>query len=144
MKVYNEEKTFILTEYDLSKGYLKQDKIFVATHPQTSSDNGLFHYETIGVYPNGGKSIKKVWDKKPTKKVDAYDEYEDIMVYVPFSEKQLAEMEIVDLKSKLNNSDYKAIKFAEGIISETEYLSIKSERQNWRNRINELQSLYGL
>lgn len=44
------------------------------------------------------------------------------------------------LKQLLTNSDYKAIKYAEGLINEEEYASIKEERQNWRNEINELEN----
>ena len=39
----------------------------------------------------------------------------------------------------LANSDYKALKYAEGQISETEYAEIKAFRQSMRDRINELQ-----
>ena len=46
---------------------------------------------------------------------------------------------IRDLKLKLSNTDYKAIKYAEGFISEDDYKSIKEERQGYRDRINELE-----
>ena len=46
---------------------------------------------------------------------------------------------IRDLKLKLSNTDYKAIKYAEGFISEDDYKSIKQERQGYRDRINELE-----
>ena len=39
----------------------------------------------------------------------------------------------------LANSDYKALKYAEGQISETEYAEIKEFRQSMRDKINELQ-----
>lgn len=48
--------------------------------------------------------------------------------------------EIEALKVKLAESDYKAIKFAEGWLSEAEYAPIKAERQELRQRINELES----
>lgn len=48
--------------------------------------------------------------------------------------------EIKELKEKLFNTDYQAIKFAEGLISEEEYAPIKEERQSWRDRINELEA----
>lgn len=47
---------------------------------------------------------------------------------------------IRDLKSQLQESDYKAIKFVEGQLSATDYVPIKLERQNLRNRIKELES----
>lgn len=47
--------------------------------------------------------------------------------------------EIAKLKDKLQKTDYKAIKFAEGLISEEEYAPIKEQRQAWRNEINKLE-----
>ena len=37
------------------------------------------------------------------------------------------------LKKKLSDTDYKAIKYAEGLISEEEYAPIKTERQHLRD-----------
>lgn len=48
--------------------------------------------------------------------------------------------EIKELKQRLLDTDYQAIKYAEGQISEEEYQPIKEERQAWRDRINELES----
>lgn len=45
------------------------------------------------------------------------------------------------LKKKLADTDYKAIKYAEGLISEEDYASIKAERQALRDKINELELL---
>ena len=50
-------------------------------------------------------------------------------------------LEIQQLKKALSDTDYKAIKYAEGQISESEYASVKAERQGYRDRINELEAL---
>lgn len=50
------------------------------------------------------------------------------------------EQEIEILKQKLKDTDYKAIKYAEGQLTEEEYASTKAERQGWRDRINELEA----
>ena len=50
------------------------------------------------------------------------------------------EVEIARLKEELNQADYKAIKYAEGWISEEDYKIIKEDRQRIRNRINELEN----
>ena len=39
----------------------------------------------------------------------------------------------------LNESDYKAIKHSEGLIPEDEYAETKAMRQEYRNKINELE-----
>lgn len=49
--------------------------------------------------------------------------------------------EIVELKKYLSDTDYKAIKFAEGEITESDYQEDKSQRHDARVRINELESL---
>ena len=49
-------------------------------------------------------------------------------------------LEIEVLKLELRESDYKAIKYAEGLISEEDYKDIKEARQRIRNRINELEN----
>ena len=47
--------------------------------------------------------------------------------------------EIAELKAKLAATDYQAIKYAEGALSAEEYEPIKASRQEWRDRINELE-----
>ena len=49
--------------------------------------------------------------------------------------------EIVELKKYLFDTDYKAIKFAEGELTESDYQEVKSQRHDARVRINELESL---
>ena len=46
---------------------------------------------------------------------------------------------IASLKRLLAESDYKAIKYAEGFIPEDEYAPIKAQRQAWRDEINSLE-----
>jgi hypothetical protein len=50
-------------------------------------------------------------------------------------------LEITQLKKALSDTDYKAIKFAEGQISEEDYASVRAERQGYRDRINYLEGL---
>ena len=49
--------------------------------------------------------------------------------------------EIAELKIKLEKTDYKVLKYVEGVLSDEEYIPLKEERQNYRNRINELEGL---
>ena len=53
------------------------------------------------------------------------------------------EEEIAELKAKLASTDYQAIKYAEGVLSEEEYADMKAQRQLWRDRINELEAIIG-
>lgn len=47
----------------------------------------------------------------------------------------------VSFKDSLTASDYKALKYIDGLYTEEEYTVIKAERQGYRDRINELASL---
>lgn len=51
---------------------------------------------------------------------------------------------ISELKQKLFETDYQAIKYAEGLITTSEYIEIKQQRQEWRDEINALQQEYNL
>ena len=44
-----------------------------------------------------------------------------------------------ELHNNLIATDYKALKYAEGVISEEEYASVKLLRQSWRNEINKIE-----
>ena len=53
---------------------------------------------------------------------------------------QAINREISELKKKLFDTDYKAIKYAEGLLTNEEYVEIKVQRELWRKRINELEA----
>lgn len=46
--------------------------------------------------------------------------------------------QIAILKQRLADTDYKAIKYAEGLISAEDYAETKAQRQGWRDEINAL------
>lgn len=147
MRIFNEAKTIELTEYDETRGYIKPDKLFIAHHPATEEVEEVGHYVTVKVFPNGGKEVKWVVDKPAAAACEEHDEYEDILVFIPYTEEELAKMaaqkEISELKQKLKETDYKAIKYAEGELSAEEYAPTKAERRAWREKINQLESEMG-
>lgn len=51
--------------------------------------------------------------------------------------------EIQALKQSLAETDYKAIKYAEGVMADEDYQATGIQRQAWRRRINELEALIG-
>lgn len=65
--------------------------------------------------------------------------YTDAELTVQANKKRIAE-----LKALLQATDYQAIKYAEGFISEADYLPIKQVRQSYRNEINELEAQIGV
>ena len=76
---------------------------------------------------------------------DAHIEYigagPDQMRYVITSNDspQFRRQKIIELKQLLTDTDYKAIKFSEGELTEEEYAPIRAQRQAWRAEINDLE-----
>lgn len=82
-----------ITNPDMTKGYLQPDKIFVAHHAAVDGVQEVGHYETIAEYPNGGKDVARVVDIPGVAAQDAWDEYEDVQRYIPYTAEELAEIE---------------------------------------------------
>lgn len=47
--------------------------------------------------------------------------------------------QIRELKQKLSDTDYKAIKYSEGWLTDEEYAEVKAQREEWRSAINQLE-----
>lgn len=78
---------------DLSLGRVVPDKRLVAHHPAVEAVPDVWHYEVIATYPNGGQDLEKVVDVPGVPAVEAWDEYEDILRYIPYTPEELAEKE---------------------------------------------------
>lgn len=142
MDVYNKAKTKKLDTYDLEKGYLKEDTLIIhLDEVQAVEEQG--HEEIIAVYPNGGKDVQYVIDVEGVAYQPAQDIEQAIYVYIPYTKAELTAManqkRIAELKQLLRDSDYKAIKYAEGCYTEDEYKETKELRQSYRDEINELE-----
>ena len=77
---------------DLSLGYLREEKILIAHHDAMEAVQEQWHYETIAEYPNGGKDVKKVVDVPGVEAKDAWDEYETVQRYIPYTDEELEAM----------------------------------------------------
>ena len=129
------------------------------SNPWDNAPEGVYFYEQIyedghlGFYsPSAELAYKSGWDIENN--------------YIPISDTQQSDIngwtyrkelcpmktdedllkdqyrsEIQQLKKQLSDTDYKAIKYAEGQISEEDYASVRAERQGYRDRINELEAL---
>lgn len=92
MKILDENNVE-LPSPDLSKGRLVEERLFISHHPAVEAAAEQWHYETTAVYPNGGKDVAKVVDVPGVEAKDAWDEYETVQRYVPYTEEELAAME---------------------------------------------------
>lgn len=115
MKIYNQEKTQILENPDLSAGTFQKDKILVASHAAVAEKsaeeyaaelqaqgatvetiNGKL-YEIVQVFPNGGKSVREI---KATPAQEAWNEYEDIQVYIPYTAEELQAQTLAKIRGR--------------------------------------------
>ena len=128
-----------LDSYDPAKGKVRPDRLFICHHKAVQAVTEQGHYETVAQYPNGGKDLKWVVDVPAVKSEDAWDEYEDILRFVPFTEAEAATNRIADLKKMLADTDYNILKIVEGAATLAEMASIIAKRALWRKEINELE-----
>lgn len=144
MRVFLSDKVTEITPdaVDIEKGRLIDD-ILVTHIPAREERAEVFHYETVKEYPNGGKDVVKVIDSPAVTACLSHDETEKISVYIPYTKEELDKIktaqEIEILKAKLSATDYLAIKYAEGVITENEFKDAKLQRAEWRDKINKLE-----
>ena len=74
----------------------------------------------------------KIWDNGVIRDMTPEEEAQAMMPPPP-------EFVIADLQNRLAETNYQAIKFTEGWITEEEYAPIKAQRQAWRDEINALE-----
>ena len=148
MRVFNEDKTIELEEYDLELGYIKADTL--TTHIEAVEgveEKG--HYVTVREYPNGGKDVEWIVDVPGVGAVEEHDETEEILVYVAYTEEELRsrslEKERDEVEEWLRCHDYIGVKIATGRATIEEYadeIALMKEKANRLNEINrELSSL---
>lgn len=142
MKIYNQDKTQELNEeeLDFEKGYLIEDKLLITHHEAVEAQEAVYK-DRVVTESNGAISIYKDLLTPAVEAKEAWDQFDVIKVFVPYTEKELAEREIRLLKAKLSETDYQAIKYAEGEMDLAEYAETKAMRASWRKRINELEEV---
>ena len=128
------------------KGYYKEVEKTIH-HDAIPAVEEISHYEEVKAYTDArgkiiGKDVKKVIDVPAVEGKPAWDEVVKERVFVPYTQKELDLFRIQELKALLKESDYKAIKYAEGLFTEVEYAPIKALRQSYRAEINALEAKY--
>ena len=144
MQIYDQQGR-PLEDYDPNKGRLEQ-KTRTVHHDAVEGVEEQGHWETIREYPEtGGKDVEWVVDVPGAEAKDAWDEESTELVYIPYTEEELAERErrrrILELKAKLQETDYTVIKIAEGAAVMDEYADVIAQRRAWRAEINQLEAM---
>ena len=124
---------------DLEAGHLVPERILVAHHDAMEAVEEVSHYEVSAEYEGGGKDVQRVVDIPGIAARDAWDEYEDVYRYVPYTAAERAKMRIEVLKAQLAETDYAVIKIAEGAVTAADYADLIAQRQTWRAEINDLE-----
>jgi DNA-directed RNA polymerase subunit L len=143
MRIFNQDKTIELTEYDLTLGYLQEDELVTITAEEASEDASSAEFDMVT--EQDGKITTQI---KSTVEYDGKNfirtTVEKILVYIEYTEAELhkmaAEARIAELEQMLKDTDYLAIKNSEGCFTEEEYAPIKAQRQAWRDEINALEA----
>ena len=81
-----------LKDINYSLGKVVEEKLYIKTHPAIEEIKEQWHYKTIIEYPNGGKDVEKVIDVIGVSAKDSWDEYEDILRYIPYTDEELEEI----------------------------------------------------
>lgn len=162
-----DESGRVLTDPDLEVGKMVEERRpIVHRYEVTQHEQG--HYETVREYPNGGRDIEWVVDVPEEGRWVAYGEdgeevetetaipddapheidipgADAFLRYVPLTADELAERaamrveaEIGEYRRRLADTDYIAMKIAEGSATRDEYADVIAQRREWRDRINEL------
>lgn len=134
-----DENNIEIENPDYTKGYLKADSLFVRHHEATEAVEEVGHWVTIREYPNGGKDVDWVIDTPAQEAKDAWDEYEEIRRFVPFTESEFATRRIEELKQFLSDTDYNILKIVEGAATLKDCAEVIAKRAAWRKEINELE-----
>lgn len=90
MRIFNEEKTQEIYDFpiDLEKGYLKPDKKFVMHHDAIEGREAVYQDREVEE-EGGGISIYKDLISPAVEAKEAYDEYENIQVFVFYTQEEL-------------------------------------------------------
>lgn len=114
MRIYNQDKTQEIFDPDLTKGKLVESTLFISHHPEQEKVEGKTAEEVAKAlleagekvfldekkncwyrvkeeYKNGGRWVEKIDGIREIPKKEAWDEYEDIYVYIPYTEEELLE-----------------------------------------------------
>ena len=98
-------------------------------------DNKIIAYNNTGVFSClVYDEVRKVADVELVEVGGEFVAKDDVKAIRKIKDEQIAE-----LKQKLADTDYKAIKYAEGEYTDEDYTPVKEMRKEWRRAINELE-----
>lgn len=134
-----DENGIEVVDYDPQKGYLKEDRVFLQHHEAVEGTEEQGHFEVIAEYENGGKDVEWVVDVPATPSIEAYDEYEKVQRFIPYTAKEIARRRVEELKQMLADTDFQILKIVEGAATLSECAEVIRNRAKWRKEINQIE-----
>ena len=98
-----------LVSADLSAGRLVGERLLIAKHDAVHAVEEVWHYEVVKEYPNGGKDVLKIVDVPGVAAQDAWDEYEMIYRYVPYTQEELNAPKPLSIEERLTALENSAV-----------------------------------
>ena len=97
MRIFNEDKTQEIQDYNKELYYLRPDKLFIKHHEAIEEVKQISHLEIVRKNEQtGGVEYKEIIDVPYSPAQDAYDEYEDIQVIISYTKEQIIVSKIRD------------------------------------------------
>lgn len=92
MRIVDQDGTEV-KDPDLSVGYLRNDRVVAKHHEAVEAVEPVYENRLVAEYDNGGKLYKRVLVTPGRPGTDAWDEYEQVLVYVPYTDDELREIQ---------------------------------------------------
>lgn len=107
-----------------------------------NDNNEIISYCVVGDI-SGSIETQKTFPSQYQKGKFIYDIENDEILENPsyIANRNEIENKIAQYKKLLSDSDYKTLKYMEGYLTEEEYAETKAQRQEWRDKINELEKI---
>lgn len=105
-----------------------------------NNQNEIIGYCTVGDINSSIHTTKSFPSEFESNKFIYNKENDEILNNPNYIENRYEiEDKINQYKKMLSDTDYKALKYMEGYLTDEEYAETKIQRQEWRNKINELE-----
>ena len=130
MRIFDETKTYELSKekINLETGYLKRDKLLV--HHDAVIEQKAVYKDRTEKLSNGSTQTYKDLVMPAVEAKAAYDEEEDIMVYIPYTAEEIAENKKTTLRARREVECYPYINRGE-LWYETLTAAQRAELQKW-------------
>ena len=120
--------------------FIDDKRIEKAPIPLSISGKNIFTNDEKTYNENGYYKLVREDYPQDTNSYTVVYELKDNAIYMTWRIAEIStENKIYQLKESLANTDYQAIKYAEGWLTTEEYEPLRLQRQEWRDEINRLE-----